>query len=88
MSVAAAGVETRQSMLRVWMAISAVWVAFWLLIAAVVMVAAELHPPFADEFGSYAAIVLLPPLAFLMLGALARWTFEAASRAGGERSNR
>ena len=35
-----AGGETRQAMLRVWMAISAVWVTFWLSIAGIIVATA------------------------------------------------
>jgi hypothetical protein len=80
MNAAAASVETRQSMMRVWMAISAVWVAFWLLIAAIVVFVGDFHPPFAGQLGPYATIVLAPPLALLMLGAVARLTFEASRK--------
>ena len=79
-SLAAAGVDTRQSMIRVWMALSAVWVAFWLLIAGIVFASVDMRNPFADELGPFSLIVLTPPLALLALGALARWTFEALTR--------
>jgi hypothetical protein len=74
--------ETRQSMLRVWMAISAVWVAFWLLIAAVVLATAAIGFPLGDQLRSFSLIVLAPPFAFLALGVIGRWIFVAfASRA-------
>ena len=79
-SVAAAGVETRQCMIRVWMALSAVWVAFWLLIAGLVFATVEIRQPFADDLGSFSAIVLTPPLALLILGATLRWAFEQLTR--------
>jgi hypothetical protein len=66
--------ETRQSMIRVWLAISAVWVAFWLALASLVVFAGAGAGP--DEIGLFALIVTTPPLAFLALGALSRWIFE------------
>jgi hypothetical protein len=68
-------------MIRVWMALSAVWVAFWLLIAAIVFATVEARHPFAGDFGPFCLIVLTPPLVLLGLGTLARWTFEALARA-------
>jgi len=70
-----AGGETRQAMIRVWMAISAIWVAFWLGIALVV-VGTGVANPFADRLSLFALIVMAPPLALLLLGAGARLTFE------------
>ena len=82
-----AGSEARQSMIRVWLALSAVWVAFWLLIAGIVLAAVEMQYPLAEELGSFASIVLVPPLALLGLGAIVRWTFELLSRAGPPRQS-
>ena len=49
-SVTVAGGETRQAMIRVWMAISAIWIVFWLCIAAPVVIAgAEIGKRFAQE---------------------------------------
>jgi len=79
-AVTAAGAETRQSMIRVWLAISAVWVAFWLLIAAVIGVAIQQGSPFEADLNVFALIVLTPPLALLALGASARLLFEALAR--------
>lgn len=79
-SVANAGVDTRQSMIRVWMALSAVWVAFWLLIAGIVWLTVGTRYPFTDELAAFSLIVLIPPIALLGIGALARWTFEMLSR--------
>jgi hypothetical protein len=82
-----AGVEARQSMMRVWLAISAVWVAFWLLIATIVLLLGE-RSPFAHELSGFSLILLVPPLALLMLGTIGRWTFETAQRITVERPRR
>jgi hypothetical protein len=74
-SVTAAGLECRQSMLRVWMAISGVWVVFWLAIAAIVA-ANDIRYPLEGQFELFALIVLTPPLVLLALGVIGRWTFE------------
>jgi hypothetical protein len=79
-AVTTAGAETRQSMIRVWMAISAVWVAFWLLIAAVIIGAVQMGSPFDADLNIFALIVLTPPLTLLALGAGARFLFEFLSR--------
>lgn len=79
-AVPAAGVETRQSMLRVWMAMSAVWIAFWLAIAAIVVASGAARFPLAGQFAPFAAIVLAPPLIFLGFGVTIRWAFEMALR--------
>jgi hypothetical protein len=75
--IGTAVVETRQAMLRVWMAISAVWVAFWLSIATLIVVTAGTASPLDERLGLFALIVLTPPLAFLAVGALFRCAFEA-----------
>lgn len=71
--------EARQAMVRVWMAISAVWVAFWLLIATLFATAVELRYPFDDDLGWFGLIILGPPLALLAIGVLARWAFEKSA---------
>jgi hypothetical protein len=68
--------ETRQAMMRVWMAISAIWVAFWLSMAALIAVAAEMTVPLAGNLGLFALIVLSPPIALLAVGTALRWGFE------------
>ena len=73
------GTETRKSLIRVWLAVSAVWVAFWLLTATTVLAAATTRNPFIDEFGIFSAIVLTPPLALLVIGASVRFLVEAFS---------
>jgi hypothetical protein len=72
-----AGNETRQSMVRVWMAISAVWVAFWLLTAGVAFAAVEMRAPIGEQLGLFSIIILTPPLALLALGTAGRLLFEA-----------
>jgi hypothetical protein len=79
-SVRAAGTETRQSMIRVWLAISAVWVTFWLLIAAIALATVELRFSLSGEFWPFSLIVLLPPLLLFGIGAAARWLFDLAVR--------
>ena len=79
-SVKAAWIETRQSLVRVWMAISAVWVTFWLLIATTALAAAEVHRSFAADLPTFAFIVLAPPLGLLLLGIIGRSLFEACLR--------
>jgi hypothetical protein len=78
--VAVAEGETRQAMMRVWMAISAIWVAFWLSMAALIALAAEMTVPLAGKLGLFALIVLTPPLALLAVGTALRWGFEILFR--------
>jgi hypothetical protein len=77
---AAAGSETRRSMVCVWMAVSAVWVGFWLVMAAIAVVAARIDNPFAEDLGAFAVIVLTPPLVTFVLGSAFRLTFEAVAQ--------
>ena len=79
-NVAVGGIETRKSLIRVWMAVSAVWVAFWLLTAATVVAAAAGRNPLAGELEIFLAIVLTPPLALLAIGTFVRCLVEAFSR--------
>jgi hypothetical protein len=74
-SVTAAGLEGRQSMLRVWMAISGVWVVFWLAIAGIIATN-DIRYPLEGQLDLFAVIVLTPPLVLLALGVVGRWTFE------------
>ena len=74
--VAVAAGETRQAMMRVWMAISAIWVAFWLCMAGLIAVTAEMTVPLAGKLGLFALIVLTPPVALLAIGAALRCAFE------------
>ena len=71
-----AGLEARQAMLRVWMAISATWVAFWIAIATLILVTGEMTDPAATQLRLFALIVIAPPLVLLALGALFRLGFE------------
>ncbi len=74
----AALIETRQSMIRVWLAISAVWIGFWLSLATLTfLTGVDASYRAADLF---ALIVMLPPLVSFAAGALTRWIFEALSR--------
>ena len=75
-SVAIAEGETRQAMIRVWMAISAIWVFFWLCIAALILGTGEMSGPLTSQLRLFALIVLTPPVALLTLGALCRCAFE------------
>lgn len=71
------GREARKSLLRVWLAISATWVSFWLLIALAVLVTATAsRDPFIEQFPTFAAIVLVPPLVLLAVGTLGRLAVE------------
>ena len=81
-NVVAAGGETRQSLIRVWLAISAVWVAFWLMIATTVF-ATSARAAFVEELALFSLIVLAPPLLLLAIGATARLLFEAFFRRAG-----
>jgi hypothetical protein len=72
--------ETRQAMIRVWMAISAIWVAFWLCIVALIAATGEMAGPPASQFRLFALIVMTPPVVLLAFGALFRWAFEALFR--------
>jgi hypothetical protein len=80
-SMSAAAAESRQSMIRVWLAISAVWVAFWLFIALIALATVEVRFSLSHELGPFSLIVLLPPLALFGLGAVGRWTFDATAKA-------
>ena len=79
-SATAAGIEARQAMVRVWLAISAVWVTFWLLIAAIAIAPVEVRYSLTKELGAFSLIVITPPLCLLALGAAGRWFFETAVR--------
>lgn len=83
---AAAGVAARLAMLRVWMAISATWIAFWLSIALLVAATDRIAGSLSVYLPLFAAILLAPPLVLFAVGALARYTFEFVSAAGGSRS--
>ena len=84
-SIAMAIGESRQAMIRVWLAISAIWVAFWLCIAALIATAGAAAVPFTSELPLFALIVMFPPLVLLALGALSRLAFEALFRRPGRR---
>jgi hypothetical protein len=79
-SVAVAALETRQAMIRVWMAISAIWIVFWICIAALIVVTGEMANPLTNQLRLFALIVMTPPLVLLAGGAVSRWAFEALFR--------
>ena len=72
--------EARQAMMRVWMAISAVWVAFWLCMAGLTFVTAEMTIALSNQLQLFALIVIAPPLALLAIGATFRWLVEGFLR--------
>lgn len=72
-----AGGETRQAMLRVWMAISAVWVTFWLSIAIIIALTSEaLASPLLERLDLIGLIVVAPPFLFLAFGVALRCGYE------------
>lgn len=75
--------EARQSMLRVWMALSAVWVAFWLIVGGLVVTAFEPYNPLMIQIGIFALIVATPPVVLLAIGTVIRWLFETVARRSG-----
>lgn len=77
---ATAGTETRRSMICIWMAVSAVWVAFWLLMASVAVIAVRIDNPFEEDLGAFSAIVLTPPLALFLFGLVLWLIFDALTR--------
>jgi len=79
-SVAVAEGETRQAMIRVWMAISAIWVFFWLCIATVIVATGEMSAPLASQFRLFALIVMTPPIVLFAIGVVYRWILEAFAR--------
>lgn len=68
--------EARQSMIRVWFAISAIWVAFWLVIVVMMLTTLEPHNPQVLQFGIFCLIIATPPFALFAIGAASRWVFE------------
>jgi hypothetical protein len=64
------------------MAISAVWVAFWLLIAATAAATARMQYPLTTQLNTFSLIVAMPPAALLIAGAIGRWLFKAVDRRG------
>jgi hypothetical protein len=69
--------ETRRSLLRVWLAISAVWVTFWLLIAGVAVAAVHMRSPLMGQLDAFSLIVTIPPLALLAAGVIGLLLFNA-----------
>ena len=75
--VAVAGLETRQAMIRVWMAISGIWVAFWISIAAMIVITGgEMGDAMPAQLRLFAIIVLAPPVVLLAVGVLFLLGFE------------
>lgn len=75
------GMETRKNMLRVWLAISAVWIAFWLVIAIIVLATVRSGYLSVDELQTFATIVVLPPIILLCLGLFGFTAFSLLVRA-------
>lgn len=75
-SVAIGGADARKSMIRVWMAVTGIWVVFWMSIAALIAITLDLYYPFSQRTGMIALIILGPPLALLAIGVAGRWIFE------------
>jgi hypothetical protein len=82
-SVAIAEVESRQALIRVWMAISAIWIAFWIAIALPIVFYGEATTPLFEQFRLFAVIVLVPPVVLLVAGAAVRWLFETLALKSG-----
>jgi hypothetical protein len=72
--------EARQSLFRVWLAISAVWVSFWLLIAGVAVAAVQMRNPLLGQLNAFSLIVALPPIVLLAAGVLCRFLCQALPR--------
>jgi hypothetical protein len=79
-AIEVAGAETRQAMLRVWMAISAVWAAFWISIAGFILLTGLMPNPLIDSLHLLALIIVVPPFVLLALGTATRLIFELISR--------
>lgn len=72
--------DARQSLFRVWLAISAVWVSFWLLIAGVAVAAVQMRNPLLGQINAFTLIVALPPIVLLAAGLLCRFLCQALPR--------
>jgi hypothetical protein len=64
--------EVRRSMFIVWLAISAVWLGFWALIATLAFSAADIELPLLRDFVSLFLLVVCPPAAIFGLVVAAR----------------
>ena len=80
-SVGADVSDARQCMIRFWMAISAVWLTFWLLIGGIVLLNVEIPYAFTPELGSFALIVVAPPAALLAMGLIGSWAWQSLAEA-------
>lgn len=78
--------DARKSMIRVWMAVTAVWIAFWVGIAALIATTVDLYYPLSQQTGMIALILFGPPLALLAVGVTIRWIFETLAPAEESRS--
>lgn len=76
----AAVLEARQSMLRVWMAISAIWVTFWIVMAALVVEALDPHNILIIDLSVCAVIAAVPPILLLAFGATVHLILEAIAQ--------
>ena len=76
MNKTAAITEARQAMIRVWLTLSAIWVAFWLIIAAAVLTAIEPHNPLVIQLSLFLLILAAPPFVLFAVGAAGRFAFE------------
>ena len=73
--------DARQCLIRFWMAISAVWLTFWFLIGGVVLLTVEIPSAYSAELGSFALIVLAPPIALLAIGTIGSWASQRVADA-------
>ena len=76
----AAVLDARQSMFRVWMAISAIWVTFWIVMAGLVVAALAPHDTLVIDLSVCAAIAAVPPILLLAGGATVHLILEAIAQ--------
>jgi hypothetical protein len=65
------------------MAISAIWIAFWIAITLPIVFYGEATTPLFEQFRLFAVIVLVPPVVLLVAGAGVRWLFETLALKSG-----
>ena len=80
-SVRAEVSDARQCMFRFWMAISAVWLTFWLLIGGIALLIVEIPYALSPELGSFVLIVIAPPAALLLIGIIGSWASQSFAEA-------
>ena len=73
--------DARQCMFRFWMAISAVWLTFWLLIGGIALLIVEIPYALSPELGSFVLIVIAPPAALLLIGIIGSWASQSFAEA-------